>query len=534
MANNEITTYFLNAQFSMASYANLAMGMTDDAYINALMVDDRFTEELATEFANRFQIVSVQPNTDEGFRAVVFRDIVENEFTMAITGSELEDQIVDDWLRADFGDIGGDGIAVSQAIDMYNYYLRLTAVAGQPTRQYSFTPLPEDAQFGTFESFELQLAPPENGPLIPIVNGPLYGQDFNLSGHSLGGHLALVMSRLAPGFVNEVYTYNAPGFDFLQEGQFSDAFFEDLFDLEFSETQQSTINPFDFPVDKINIATAPEDYISAVGSFPNNDIEFFSETTNPISGHLIVPFTDSLAVYDLLEFIDPNITIETATEILNNASNIPGSSLEKIVTSLTQVFGNVQTVEIGNRDQLYSVIDALRTNLVQSPNLSFVSLEGMDAATLAANAEYNLATLYALVNLNPFTISGSDAASTQALYQSFLDRGDLDITDYSDEYLQDRAQMLKHIIGLNDKDISYVNDPADNSGGSGSGATPFPSDIQEFYRDLETGIEINPAGPLRADAINTEQNIFGGSDSDSAIGGNADMRDTAECVSMAA
>ena len=39
------------------------------------------------------------------------------------------------------------------------------------------------------------------------------GEKITVTGHSLGGHLAAMASRLFPDLVSDAYTYNAPGFD---------------------------------------------------------------------------------------------------------------------------------------------------------------------------------------------------------------------------------------------------------------------------------------------------------------------------------
>jgi hypothetical protein len=120
----------------------------------------------ASLFASTYAIVDQQPNTASGFSATVFKK--GEQYFFAIRGTEITD--LDD-LSSDLGDIGGDGIAFHQILDMYNYYLRLTARSGESVYQYSYD---ENTGRLIINSFAAQM------------DGLLAGKTFTVTGHSLG------------------------------------------------------------------------------------------------------------------------------------------------------------------------------------------------------------------------------------------------------------------------------------------------------------------------------------------------------------
>jgi hypothetical protein len=112
-----IQDYFDNAQLSQASYAKLFEGMKASDIQNALHFEQgegTYSQSQASQFAQKYSIVHSQQNTVSGFSATVFKDTAGG-YTFAIRGTEPSD-FSPDVLSADFGDIGGDGIALKQAV----------------------------------------------------------------------------------------------------------------------------------------------------------------------------------------------------------------------------------------------------------------------------------------------------------------------------------------------------------------------------------------------------------------------------------
>lgn len=161
----------------------------------------------ATKFASTYSVLDQYTDPLTGLSATVFSKNGVNYF--ALRGTEgISFTGIQDWLTN--AGIGADGIAVRQGLALFNYLQRLYGAAGQAVVQYYYDPI-----LGVI------------GTTSATANGLLSGQSAPLSvtGDSLGGHLAMMMSRLAPGLVSSVYTYNAPGFDELGTGLTSEGFF---------------------------------------------------------------------------------------------------------------------------------------------------------------------------------------------------------------------------------------------------------------------------------------------------------------------
>ena len=168
-----------------------------------------------------FELRHHQPNDPAtGFSATVFFDRASNRYVVSIRGTE---EFVNDILGADINRIGLQGFAGDQAVSLYRYYRRLTTPTGQPVN-YS------DEEFRLLSSLRdglpirLHFAPSlplfrsdlardvglaawsGSGPSVIPAGAPLI-----VTGHSLGGHLALLFGRFFPDVAEQIYTYNAPG-----------------------------------------------------------------------------------------------------------------------------------------------------------------------------------------------------------------------------------------------------------------------------------------------------------------------------------
>lgn len=114
-----ITNYFEQAQLSLAAYAlDLQQGMfgSENADYVAALRDGGMSQSQAEEFANTYTVIAQSPETGflgNGFSATVFQNVESGELTVAIRGSEKD---LNDWFGTNFGDIGSDGIAVSQGL----------------------------------------------------------------------------------------------------------------------------------------------------------------------------------------------------------------------------------------------------------------------------------------------------------------------------------------------------------------------------------------------------------------------------------
>ena len=196
---------------------------------SALNSDKSFAPSQAlafTETTTGYSFVDQQPNQASGFSATLFKtNAASNEYEFAVRGTEISD--VGD-LIADALGIGLTGKARVQTLDAYRYYKRLSSNAGMVSytdgeieklvalsafkyEGHSITELRAMADFrADARALSTVLAGDTGLALIPA------GSTVNFTGHSLGGHVAVLLAELvgeASGAdaVGEVFTYNAPG-----------------------------------------------------------------------------------------------------------------------------------------------------------------------------------------------------------------------------------------------------------------------------------------------------------------------------------
>jgi len=152
---------------------------------NAFRGANRFTNVLADRFIAKYDIVSHHASDSTGFSATLTHERGTNNFTLSFRSTEYKNQVEGgDWERdglfaapltfAADGEIGADGFAFGQLAAMENYYLHLTTSGKLPQ-----------------------------------------GAVLNVTGYSLGGHLATVFTELHandPDVVfGHTYSFNGAG-----------------------------------------------------------------------------------------------------------------------------------------------------------------------------------------------------------------------------------------------------------------------------------------------------------------------------------
>jgi len=139
----------------------------------------------AQAFVSRYDIVDHHANDATGFSATLMRDTTTGEYTLSFRSTEFRtqsnggDRERDGVFAAPFtfaadGEIGADGFAFGQLAAMENYYLELTTSGRLPV-----------------------------------------GATLNVTGYSLGGHLATIFTELHASDTDIVfghtYTFNGAG-----------------------------------------------------------------------------------------------------------------------------------------------------------------------------------------------------------------------------------------------------------------------------------------------------------------------------------
>ncbi|MBI4291740.1 MAG: hypothetical protein HY661_09700 [Betaproteobacteria bacterium] len=355
--------------------------------------------------------------------------------------------------------ITAQGAARAQAVEMYRYWRRLT------------TPLGEQVNYSQAELKYLA------GVLLPSLN-PLtvFGGASSLiaaavadrglgvlppdaqvvvTGHSLGGHLAQLFYEMFPQSVEHVYTYNAAGFG-------GAAF-------ELAERLLRLIGrTADVPVSGITNIVAEHGFslTAGFGRFLGETKQVFNEKSLlPWENHFIDKLTDSLALYDVLAKIDPQVSLASITSILDAGSNVAALSLRSVLGKLVDVFRLQGTgfdlSSPGTDRQSYFAsllsLGALLDLPSSSASLTIRSLADLDAQTLLGLArapEAGIAYRYALSELNPFALLGADYSAFDRieelrLYDSVSDSGAM-----TDRWLTDRAGYLAAVNFRNSRDLS--------------------------------------------------------------------------------
>jgi Ca2+-binding RTX toxin-like protein len=329
---------------------------------------------------------------------------------------------------------------------------------------------------------------------------------MSVTGHSLGGHLAMMLSRLAPTMINAVYSYNAPGFDTaLRTNLFpltSDGFFNLL--------RNATVPPITGQIasvwpDNMTHLDVQGDFVHTIGSTPGASQIIFTESANQglYDSHVQEPITDSLALYNLFATLDPVLNetpatgIPKITNILKAATSIENQSLEKTLDALRTLFEENYTfstvtthanfIPVEDRDAFYINLFRLEDSLKYSPlynnttktfSMTVDSLVNKSTgAYVTAAKSTDLATRYALYKLNPFTVSGA------GLYEAINTDHALDLYDtaahagsLSDEYLKDRAAFLYNKISASTR----------NNDINGKAWVPYAG-VPQHFQDVANG-----------------------------------------------
>jgi hypothetical protein len=208
-----IKQYVEFAQLAQASYALFNVAVDDKTALQS--EEGNFTNTETNGFlglddagnqipAKGFTRLHHTPNDPFGFSATLFKGNESGEITLAIRGTEPNADDASgtvDLFEANI-DISDRGLARNQLISLYNYYQRLTH-AGEVTQ---WRVIVTEIFPGVTSTTYVKTTEPTGLGIIPS------GTPINLTGHSMGGHLALALSRLFPNDFNSIYTYNAPGF----------------------------------------------------------------------------------------------------------------------------------------------------------------------------------------------------------------------------------------------------------------------------------------------------------------------------------
>ncbi len=467
---------------------------------NVARVPTSLGDIIFSENQQDWTVSSFQSNDEFGFAANVFEN--GEEKVLAIRGTEgggiFTEQQKLDLLKADFLEIGGIGLAIRQAVSLFNYVQRLKAdktnANGSPNNtvlqlelnsvtQSSIlsSPVPDGVQSVT--DTNVTLAPPflqttyywfkvdHDGEGLGILGET---DQVTVTGDSLGGHLAAIALRLFPQLIDQAVTFSSPGFDpiFSLEGlgaQKTDEFVDLFKDVLINDELLGVPQPQPAPAETFTELSPRLYNLESEDSAPGDDVEIVSSiiTGQPAgeeifirvenTSHSMDQFMDGLAVHALVESLNSQLTNEEIFALYDAISTQPGDTEEKYVQALSKLFLNndssLNAVEAGlvshgafaDRSAIHERILEIQAE-TKDKGYILESLIGTSTSNLVSMAKNDAAHRYALQELNPFAVIG-----TVPLYDQ---QQTLDIENFSDKYLADRADFLAVKIDLNTVDLT--------------------------------------------------------------------------------
>ncbi len=441
--------------------------LADTCYVEGLLKDDtgsvlagkltssmRMPDRLSAYIGDNFNVVTQYTNPDPlmgGLSVTVFEERSSGQRYISFRGTEPNDPRD---LATDADVEIGSGLAQAEVLDLANWYQRVTSPSGSEIVQVKPSLLPL-----TYESFA------GNGDGSLLVNGQKYTGKYVVSGHSLGGHLTTVFSRLFAQDVATSNTFNGLGVGGLFSGQQKTELLlgqiETLLGIGNtawpSESRQNNY----WAEHGINVTTT-EAWLQQYGF----RIPVFNEEGTGVPNHLLYKVTDALALCDAMGTLDNQLSLAMTTALLDAGSAQPVSSLESILDSLRKLLLNqTSRTQIGDAgDSPSSRIDYqanladLRTFAEANQNLYRIApLTTQTASNLTALAKSTdanaIAYRYALKEQNPFAILGANYSAYQsslALYDPATSSGTL-----TEAWLTDRAAMLAWMNQARTNDTAF-------------------------------------------------------------------------------
>lgn len=517
-----IAPLFVQTQMAEAAYADFtdAAGnlIATDAQLQTALEASDFSKAQALAFAGQWQVVGHKPNTVSGFSATIFKDKITDAYTLAIRGStDFTD------FSADAALIGVDGVAVRQLVDLYNFWSRSATTKDQT---YAIAQLVLYDSFGNLPSGAIPVGSSPYGIILGdssqlpdaamrLATGviPVGLGSINVTGHSLGGHLAMAFTRLFPNITSNALAVNGLGF------KIGNSTVDSLFSIlggapNFNASRILNVYGIAGP----EFAAMNNSVLQQPGGFDGIFIEDGSLILPPVAGHSSVQMTDSAAVYDLFIKLSaqirnspPATAMATLKPLFEEGSAQAESSLERIVDALVNFFHldfpPLAGALNGNRDELYKRIvplQAITKNLSDAnPGMHvdvLASTTTAESLALLASGSAALAYRYALKELNPFAIVGNNV-----LYDLHNQNGELDLYNpvtkkgtLTSTWLTNRAAFLAW------KNTAYTADATSII------RTEFGVNNRSQYADLATRLSITLSEvELPAGSASARQLVFG-------------------------
>jgi Ca2+-binding RTX toxin-like protein len=445
-----LDTFAKTSAIAQASYGKFADDR-DDVDVLVVPGNADFTSSLARRFlgltsntdpfSRGIDRVAYQPDEVNGFSATVFRTQDTGKAVLSIRGTAGPADLLQD------ANLVITGFASDQLVSLYRYYRQLTTPGGQPV-QYTAdektllhrlnVPIPLIPTLAFASNAVLDAALTNDKGITRFDGSPgsvlQAGEHLTVTGHSLGGHLAILFGRLFPAVTEQVYTFNAPGVA---------AWGNVLLNA-------AGVAPSSAPVINV-VAEHGMDFTTAFGTRPGTTYNVFIEGGGAIDNHSIVSLSDSLALYDLFAKLSPGLAdrIDEVSSILRAASAKQSESLESALDMLQRALtGDATPLPIATtaldqtqRNDYFTKLYDLRDRFADGRDWDISSLAGISAATLSDRAASDFSYRQALAELLPIRVGGATFESSLAAL--------------SDRWLDARAEFLSRLLDANTADRLY-------------------------------------------------------------------------------
>lgn len=366
--------------------------------------------------------------------------------------------------------------AVSQIVQMYNWWQRVSTPVGTDVMQYQIAgPLLQLVRVADANS---------TGEIASLL-AQAPDTKIHVTGSSLGGHLAMAFAGLFGDRIEQAVAFNAPGFG-------SSEYLASLF-----ATLGGRIPVAGNPL-ITNVVSAEGllwwDGLQILagfpfGSYPGTKVlvpiesQFLSDVADPKPhsfNHDQRQITDSLTVFDMLRRLDPTMTLARLDMLMRGSANGPNRSLENIVDAVEAALGiDRLPMNAGNtyRDELHAAVQRIvgGAPAYPDPDGRFAAIAGGVAVLpltkdLFAIARDDFGMVAALQDLSALYLAtpvGASAQSQAALeafwrqtrgsdYEAWLAyRANPNTSAFSADWIRDRAGMLQAVVRQNNHDIPH-------------------------------------------------------------------------------
>jgi len=448
----------------LKQYASLTWAVYADA-----------TDKVIPKEYNKTEYKSENSGYTSGFQARVYES--KNELVLSIRGTEMNNGVTEFWrdlIIAD-GNLALNSMPSSQVADMINFINSIKNIFDEAKN---------------------------SGKKITIV------------GHSLGGTLSQIASKVFPNLFDECYTFNSPsGKDLFDYKVYKDG--DKYYMLRLSTPTDDmqggkkiyltdTVGEALYNYQNTQMTTNVTDIAAKDDPRIINNLWWKDRFGDKIEvsgdSHSIIDLTQILYFYDMA--VSNGASENVVTNYLSGFYNAQNSLLIGSVANIVQgTISKIDEIVRGNSNPNADIIEIC--NAYETNNVKFrLDLIAPTSSVTSIFSGSNLTTpaLYALVNLNPFIVSNINSNAYSEL-EKYKD-------EFSENYIKDKAKMFEAVLkypNTNPVNFSYFDIKTKKELYSN-----YPGSIGVFGTNLDETIQARSNFNNRIYALAGNDSIEGG------------------------